>query len=100
MMEVKAGKIEEYEKSHNPVWPEIYEVMKQHGLHNYSIFHDAKTNILFGYVEIEDEEKLKGMADIEVCRKWWLRMKEYLVSDDENAPKAREREMREVFYME
>ncbi len=100
LMEVQAGKIDGYEKSHNPIWPELHDVLKQHGLHNYSIFYDAKTSQLFGYVEIEDEDRLKLMAESEVCRKWWLHMKKFLVSDDDKVSKAREEELREVFHME
>jgi L-rhamnose mutarotase len=100
LMEVKPGKIEDYEKSHNPVWPELEKIMKAHGISNYSIFHHAKTNLLFGYLEIEDEDKTKKMADNPVCKKWWLHMKDFLVSDRPGAPKAKEDEMRQVFHMD
>lgn len=65
----------------------------------YWSFYHAKTNQLFGYMEVEDEEKLKKMAELEVCKRWWLAMKKFLVSDRADAPKAKEEEMREVFYM-
>ena len=99
LMEVKPGKIDEYEKSHKPIWPELHRALKAHGLHNYSIYYHEKTNQFVGYVEIEDEKKLKEMAKMEVCKKWWLFMKNFLVSDSEESPKAKEEEMREVFYM-
>ena len=53
LMEVKPGKIDEYEKSHNPVWPELQEIMK-----------------------------------------------DFIVSDSVDAPKAKEDEMRQVFHMD
>lgn len=99
-MEVKPGKIDEYEKSHNPIWPELHQALQAHGIHNYSIFYHAQTNQLFGYMEIEDEQKLKKLAEIEICKKWWLYMKNFLVSDRKDDPKAKEEEMREVFYMD
>jgi L-rhamnose mutarotase len=99
LMEVKPGKIDEYEKSHNPIWPELHRVLKEHGLHNYSIFYHEKTGQLVGCVEIEDEDKLKKMAETDVCKKWWLFMKNFLVSESPEAPKAKEEEMREIFYM-
>ncbi|MFA7160656.1 MAG: L-rhamnose mutarotase [Kiritimatiellia bacterium] len=100
LMEVKPGRIEAYEKAHNPVWPELEKIMKSHGIHNYSIFHHAATNQLFGYVEIEDEGKLAKMAENPVCKKWWLHMTEYLVSKNPGDKKAREEEMRRVFHMD
>jgi L-rhamnose mutarotase len=99
LMEVQPGKIDEYEKAHNPIWPELHQALKAYGLHNYSIFYHEKTNQLFGYVEVEDEEKLKKMAENAACKKWWLFMKNFLVSDSADAPKAKEEAMREVFYM-
>ena len=38
-MEVKPGCIEEYTKAHNPIPAELKEIMQNHGIHNYSIFH-------------------------------------------------------------
>lgn len=100
LMEVKPGKIDEYEKSHNPIWPELYQALKAHGVHNYSIFYHEKTNQLFGYMEIENETKLKKIAETAVCKKWWLYMKTFLISDRNNTQKAKEEEMREVFYID
>jgi L-rhamnose mutarotase len=100
LMEVKPGHIDDYEKAHNPIWPELQKTLKEHGIHNYSIFFHEKTNQLFGYLEIEDEEKLKNLAVDETCKKWWLQMKSFLVSEEENAPKAKEEELRQVFYRE
>lgn len=100
LMEVKPGKVNEYEKSHNPIPPELHRTLKAHGIHNYSIFYDAKTNQLFGYMEVENEEKLKKLSENETCRKWWLYMKNFLVSEKAEAPKAKEREMRQIFFIE
>ena len=38
VMSVHAGAEEEYEKRHNPIWPELEKVLKDHGVLNYSIF--------------------------------------------------------------
>ena len=100
LMEVQAGKISAYEKSHNPIWPELQAVLKRHGLRNYSIFHDADTNLMSGYVEIEDEAQFKKLADNPVCHKWWRYMQNFLVSDDPSAGKAREKTLREVFHLD
>jgi len=99
-MEVKPGRIAEYTKAHNPIPKELEEIMKRHGIHNYSIFHHPETNVLFGYMEIEDEEEVKKVADYPCARAWWKRMTENLVCKHENDEKAREDEMVPVFFME
>ncbi len=99
-MQARPGKAGEYERRHNPIWPQLEEVLKRHGLHNYSIFIDEQSNRLFGYVEVEDEERFKALADVEVCHRWWKDMTALLESDTPDSPKAREVELGEVFHMD
>ena len=71
VMEVNPDMHAEYERRHNPVWPELKEVMEAQGLRNYSIFLLPETNQLFAYVEVEDEQAFGELAKNEVCQKWW-----------------------------
>lgn len=43
VMSVNAGAAEEYEKRRNPIWPELEQVLKDHGVSNYSIFLHPET---------------------------------------------------------
>lgn len=97
-MSVHAGKIAEYEKRHRPIWDDLAAVLKSHGAHNYSIFHDPKTDMLFGYVEIEDEPRWNAIADTEVCRRWWAYMGEVMPANADASPVSRE--LREVFHLD
>jgi L-rhamnose mutarotase len=63
-------------------------------------FHNDKTNQLFAYLEIEDEEKFKKLSQNKVCHKWWRYMKEFLISDSDNSIKAKEEEICEVFHID
>ena len=54
---------EEYEKRHNMLWPEMKEMIHAHGGHNYSIYLDRETHVLYGYIEIEDETLWAASAD-------------------------------------
>ena len=51
------GMAEEYEKRHNALWPEMKEMIHEYGGHNYSIYLDKETNVLYGYLEVEDEAR-------------------------------------------
>jgi L-rhamnose mutarotase len=57
VMLVNAGADTECHKRHNPIWPELEKVLKDHGVLNYSIFLHTETRQLFGYAEIESEEQ-------------------------------------------
>ena len=70
-MKLYPGMEAEYEKRHNQLWPEMKDMIHEHGGRNYTIFLDKETLTLFGYIEIEDEKKWAEGADTAINRKWW-----------------------------
>lgn len=54
-MKLYPGMEAEYEKRHNQLWPEMKDMIHEHGGKNYTIFLDRETLTLFGYIEIENE---------------------------------------------
>jgi len=97
-MSVRAGQEAEYEHRHRPIWRELEDVLVQHGVKTYSIFIDATTNDLFGYVEIESEARWAAIASTDVCRRWWAHMKDLMPANPDDSPISRE--LREVFHIE
>ena len=86
LMKLKPGCQEEYERRHNPIWPDLEAVLKRHGVHNYSIFLDRATDNLFGYVEIDSEELWTRIAVTEECSRWWSHMKDLMLTNADNSP--------------
>lgn len=86
VMKVYEGMYEEYRKRHDELWPEMKEMLEQHGMIHYSIFLDENTGNLFAYVEIEDEERWSRTADTEINRKWWDYMKDIMETNPDNSP--------------
>jgi len=97
VMSVNAGQEAEYERRHRPIWKELEEVLKAHGVHSYSIFLHPQTRQLFGYAELEDEKRWTAIASTDVCRRWWGHMKEVMPSNPDNSPVSLE--LREVFHL-
>jgi len=89
---------DEYEKRHQPIWDDLAGVLKHHGVANYSIFLDEETSQLFGYVEIESEERWNAIADTDECRRWWSYMRDIMPTNDDDSPISRE--LKEVFHLE
>ncbi len=85
-MKLYPGLEKEYEKRHNQLWDGMKDMIHEHGGKNYSIFLDRETNILFGYIEIEDEEKWAKGADTEINRKWWDFMADIMETNPDNSP--------------
>jgi len=97
LMTLKPDCHDEYERRHNPIWPDLEAVLKQHGVSNYSIFLDRSTDRLFAYAEIESEDRWQQIAQTEVCRRWWAHMKDLMLTNSDNSPLATE--LDEVFHL-
>nr|WP_232830092.1 L-rhamnose mutarotase [Lewinella sp. IMCC34191] len=97
-MTVYADRIDEYKKRHDPIWPELAETLKRHGVSNYAIFLDATTNTLFGYAEIASEEQWTAIAETEICQRWWTSMKELMETNPDDSPVSVDLE--QVFHLD
>jgi len=71
LLKVKEEMIEEYEKHHEAVWPEMLDALRRSGWHNYSLFM-REDGLLFGYFEAVDsfQASLDGMAAETINAKW------------------------------
>lgn len=98
VMTLRPGQQSEYERRHNPIWPELEKTLKDHGVWSYSIFLDRETDRLFAYVEVESEASWLAIAKTEVCRKWWAHMKDLMHTNRDNSPVVKN--LNEVFFLE
>jgi len=98
LMQLKPGAQTEYQRRHNPIWPELETVLRNHGVSNYSIFLERETDRLFAYAEIESEQLWQNIAGTEVCRKWWTHMKELMLVNEDDSPASIE--LNEVFHLD
>lgn len=85
-MKLHPGMEEEYRRRHEALWPEMRDMIHEHGGRNYSIFLDPETNVLFGYIEIEDEAKWAASDNTAICRKWWDYMAPIMAVNPDNSP--------------
>ena len=85
-MKLNDGMAEEYKKRHNQLWPEMKDIIHNHGGKNYSIFLDEETNILFGYIEIENEELWNQVGKTDINQKWWDFMAPIMETNEDNSP--------------
>jgi L-rhamnose mutarotase len=98
VMSLRHGCEDEYRRRHNPIWQELKQVLRSHGVHNYSIFFHRLTNQLFAYVEVEDEERWSAIAKTPECRRWWTAMQDLMECNPDGSPQAVD--LGEVFHLE
>jgi L-rhamnose mutarotase len=97
-MRLFPGNEAEYERRHRPIWPELAQVLRAHGVQDYAIFLDDATGTLFGHAVIRSHEEWETIANEEVCQRWWQHMKPLMETDGDGRPVAVS--LREVFRLE
>lgn len=71
---LQPGKVEEYKRLHEAVWPEILDLISRCNVKNYSIFLKEPENMLFGYWEYHGTDFEADMAEMAADPKnqeWW-----------------------------
>jgi L-rhamnose mutarotase len=96
-MRVHPEHVAEYERRHNPIWPELEATLRAHGVSRYFIFLDDVTCDLFAYAEIDSEERWRAIASTDVCRRWWQSMQSLMPSNPDHSPESRD--LRQVFQL-
>ena len=96
---VKEGKIDEYIKRHNEIWPELVEVLKSGGIQNYTIWNVG--NELFGYYECEKGVQFAAdtQAKSPVVDKWNEFMKHVMIMEMDPEAGAQPL-LKQVFFLE
>ena len=97
-MKLHPGMEEEYRRRHESLWPEMRDMIHEYGGRNYSIFLDPDTNVLYGYIELEDEAKWAESAETAICRKWWDYMAPLMDVNPDNSPVAHD--LKPVFHLD
>ncbi len=97
-MKLYEGMAKEYKKRHNALWQEMKAMIHAYGGSNYSIFLDEETNTLFGYIELEDEEKWSKSAETAICHIWWDYMADIMETNPDNSPVSID--LKKVFHLD
>jgi L-rhamnose mutarotase len=97
-MKLKPGFAEEYKKRHNNIWPDLAKLLRDAGIHDYSIFLDEETNTLFAVQKNTGSQGSQDLGKQEVVKKWWAYMADIMETNADNSPVSVP--LREVFYMD
>ncbi|KAF1018764.1 MAG: L-rhamnose mutarotase [Acinetobacter bereziniae] len=96
-MQVNMGQEAEYKRRHDEIWPELSQLLKEHGIHEYRIFLDEETCALFAILMVENPDRLIDLPSNPIMQKWWAYMKDIMPSNSDFSPVSTE--LKEVFYL-
>lgn len=100
ILKVKRDLIEEYQRRHEDVWPEMKDALSRNGWHNYTLFM-RDDGMLFGYFETPEsfQAALDGMEGEEVNERWQEEMAPFFEGTGLHADQMME-QLVEVFHLE
>ena len=89
-MQLKSGKLDEYRRAHDAIWPELAALLIDVGIRDYSIHHDPETDALFAVLWRTDDHRMASLADHPVMRRWWEMMAPLMETEADGAPQSRD----------
>ena len=97
-MKLKPGCQAEYQRRHEALWPELKKLLVESGIQDYSIFHDAETDILFAVQTLEGEKHSQALGDHIVVKRWWAYMADIMETNPDQSPVTKP--LLEVFHLD
>lgn len=98
-LRIKPDAIEEYEREHQRVWPELLGKLKAVGISDYSIFRRGQDLVLS--LRVDDFERAWDELDRDpVNRRWQVHMSKLFEPVPDKQDGERFAMMKEVFYLE
>lgn len=98
-LRIKSNAIEEYEESHQHVWPELLAKLRQVGISDYSIFRRGQD--LFLVMKVDDFDRAWNELDQDpVNQRWQAEMSRLFEPVPDLQPGERFAMMKEVFHLE
>ena len=86
-MQLKPGKVDEYRRRHDELWPELAEVLRDAGIYDYSIFLDEETRHLFAVLKLRANDRRDQLPHQPVMKRWWDYMADLMEVEPGNRPK-------------
>jgi len=100
LLRVKPGRLEEYRRRHEAVWPRMLDALRETGWRNYSLFL-RDDGLLVGYFETPDlRAALEGMESKEVNARWQAEMAPFFEELEGKRPDEGFLRLPEVFHLD
>jgi L-rhamnose mutarotase len=80
------GQAAEYQRRHDAIWPELLALLRAAGIHDYSIFLDEATLVLFAVLKRSDGHGMDSLPRHPVMQRWWAHMGDIMRTNADGSP--------------
>lgn len=85
-MQLKPHVLEVYKRYHAEIWPELVTLLREAGIHDYSIHHDAQTDALFATLWRYRDHRMDTLPEADIMRRWWIMMEPLMEINADGSP--------------
>ncbi len=85
-MKVHPGRIAEYTKRHDEIWPELVAALQEAGISDYTIWHDPETNYLFATLVRTEDHTMPELPRTDANKRWWKFMDDIMDYNADGTP--------------
>lgn len=85
-MFLNPGQEAEYRRRHDAIWPELVGLLREAGVHDYSIFLDAAHSVLYAVLRHREAHGLAELPQHPVMRRWWAHMADLMRTHPDGSP--------------
>lgn len=96
-MQLKPGMLARYRAAHDAIWPELADLLRESGISDYRIYHDAASNALFATLTLADDNQRDALPGHPVMQRWWQAMAPLMETNPDNRPM--EWSLEQVFHL-
>lgn len=86
-MKIREGKVEEYKRRQQHLWPHLARVLRHVGIYDYSIFLDEETLHLFAVLKLWPDHQMESLVTHPVMNRWWNYMADVMEVGPDNQPR-------------
>lgn len=100
VLRIRPGRLDEYQRHHATVWPEMLDALSEAGWRNYSLF-SRPDGLVIGYLETESFERSLALMDAtDVNARWQALMQPYFDLPDGERPDTMMVPLQEYFHLD
>lgn len=87
-MFLNPGCVDEYQRRHTAIWPELTALLKDAGVSDYSIHLDAEHHVLFAVLRLTVGHSMDALPSHPVMQRWWAYMADLMPTHTDGSPVA------------
>ncbi|WP_196259910.1 L-rhamnose mutarotase [Pelagibacterium limicola] len=85
-MRLTPGRMDEYRRRHDEIWPELADLLRSSGISDYWIWLDPETHCLFATFVRAEANSIHALPETEIMRRWWAMMGDIMETNPDHSP--------------